>query len=321
LVADVADDGSVEESDNQMRAVDMISIDNNETLIVAFRDEVFGSTNGINTNKLLSYNHSVGEWEEVQIQNSGGTTIYTPGNGNDINGDGGQRGFIDKLFVLSEDSHDYDYGFISVHQQDGENDTPTIFLYLHNTSDDAWEYVMVALGLSDQGENPPIPLSYDPSTVSVASVEGTPSPIFTSHKYPQEQVRSVMDYTDDGGTPHLLVCFGNENNLGSLVVQLNDISSSINTWQNNGADTPQIQDKTSSINLRPLIDPSVYPRYPHGRNWFRDGLIGLNLGDVMSGSTGIREKNNFSWNAPRYTKNNVFSNLENTLDTYQNEFL
>lgn len=78
----------------------------------------------------------------------------------------------------------------------------------------------------------------------------------------------------------------------------------------------EIDTEEGTIPFRPAVDPNVYPKYPHGENWFRDGAVGVNQGSFVADPKAPIERN-FSWNSSRYINDLLYATIRNTIENYQ----
>ena len=69
------------------------------------------------------------------------------------------------------------------------------------------------------------------------------------------------------------------------------------------------------LNFKANLDPYAYPRFPHGPNWLRDGLIGVNQG-IFSSKLDANPENQFSWNSLKYRKNDLWRTIRETMLAY-----
>ena len=112
-----------------------------------------------------------------------------------------------------------------------------------------------------------------------------------------------------GGNNYLFIAFSSPNTDKSFIIRsgLNFSNpQNMSTFDRTGDD----------ISYVPLVDPFVTPRYPHGDNWIRDGAIGVNQGTFLA-QIGATFERDFSWNAPRYQTDDLYTSIIQTLDNYR----
>jgi len=126
----------------------------------------------------------------------------------------------------------------------------------------------------------------------------------------------LMKLNDTGSQVELYIgdgsSFLNGNFYFSIASKVNNESVIV---RDDGTTVNSIKNGTQ-IPYRPMTDPNVYPRYPHGENWIRDGSIGVNQGFFIA-SVDAPVSRNFSWNAQRYEEDLLYDNIRDTLEEYQ----